>query len=217
MEQAILTDRQRAVIAAVAIEPRLSQFYLSGGTALSAYHLHHRISDDLDFFSMDKPDRTFLLTFVQHLKDSLGALEVRFEYIYDRNLYFLSFADGYELKLEFTYYPYAVIERQLQLDGILIDSLCDITANKLMAMLERFDPKDFADLFYLLQDRALNEVRLDAEVKFKIKISDMFLGSELAKVSRIEALPKMLKPLSVVQLKEFFSDQAREFRTSILE
>ena len=51
MEQTILTDIQRQVLTEVANEPFLRDFYLSGGTALSAYYLLHRISDDLDFFT----------------------------------------------------------------------------------------------------------------------------------------------------------------------
>lgn len=49
MGQDVLTPAQEKVIRLVAREPRLAELYLSGGTALAAYHLHHRISDDLDF------------------------------------------------------------------------------------------------------------------------------------------------------------------------
>ena len=31
------------------------------------------------------------------------------------------------------------------------------------ALLDRFDPKDFVDLYFLLQDRSLDEIRLDAQ------------------------------------------------------
>ena len=29
------------------------RFFLTGGTALAAFHLHHRLSDDLDLFTLD--------------------------------------------------------------------------------------------------------------------------------------------------------------------
>lgn len=215
MEQTILTDRQRAVISFVSLEPGLTRFYLSGGTALSAYHFQHRISDDLDFFTPDQTDRPFLLSFVQKLRKELGATEVRFEHLYDRNLYFLSFVNGEVLKLEFTRYPFTQLSRPLKRDGIAVDSLRDVAANKMMAMLDRFDPKDFVDLYFLLQDRSLEEVRIDAQRKFDVKIADIFLGGELAKVSRIMALPKMLKPVTIPELKHFFSDRARELMPSI--
>ena len=85
------------------------------------------------------------------------------------------------------------------------------------ALLERFDPKDFVDLFYLLQSTNLENIRKDAETKFGVKIGGIFLGGELAKVGRIEALPKMLKPLTIAELKEFFSRQIKSLSSEILE
>ena len=49
MKQEVLTVTQKKAIAFVAKEVKLSRFYLTGGTALSAYYLRHRISEDLDF------------------------------------------------------------------------------------------------------------------------------------------------------------------------
>ena len=110
-----------------------------------------------------------------------------------------------ELKIEFTKYPFKQLERADTKDGLQIDSLRDISANKLMAMLDRFDPKDFIDLYFILQSKKIAEVRTDAEEKFDYKIDSIFLGGEIAKVKRIEALPKMIKPLSVEEIKDFFT------------
>ncbi|PYS37916.1 MAG: hypothetical protein DMG14_19585 [Acidobacteria bacterium] len=44
-------SRQKTVIEFVFAQSGAAGFYLSGGTALSAYYLNHRDSDDLDFFS----------------------------------------------------------------------------------------------------------------------------------------------------------------------
>lgn len=216
MGQAILTDHQRSVIKAVAGEPGLTNYYLSGGTALSAYHFQHRISDDLDFFTASQPDKQFLLSFVHRLQSELSAGNTRFEHLYDRNLYFLPFNKDEELKLEFTKYPFVQLAAPLKMDGINVDSLRDIAANKLMAMLDRFDPKDFVDLYFLLQNRKLDDVRADAMKKFEVKIDNVFLGGELAKVSRVAAMPKMLKPLSIPELKQFFSKLAKELAPSVL-
>lgn len=60
-----------------------------------------------------------------------------------------------------------------------------------------------------------SDVRKDVEKKFGIKIDNVFLGSELAKVKRVEALPKMIKPLTIAELKQFFSDEARELAPEI--
>ena len=103
------------------------------------------------------------------------------------------------------------------MEQLKIDSLRDIGANKLMAALERFDPKDFVDLYYLLESTELENIRKDTEIKFGLKIGGIFLGGELAKVRRIEALPKMLKPLTIEELKEFFSQEIKKLSPEILK
>lgn len=215
MEQTVLTPWQKTVIAAIAAESRLADFYLSGGTALAGYHLFHRYSDDLDFFIFGEEDRLFLHEFTPRLQGILGAEKTRFERLYDRNQFFFRIGSE-EMKVEFTRYPFRQIEMPAVRDGICVDGLRDIAANKLMALLDRFDPKDFVDMYFLLQNRTLAEIRRDTETKFSITISDMFLGGELAKVQRIAALPRMIKPLIPEELKVFFTDQARSLASGIL-
>lgn len=216
MEQKILSDRQKQVLSAVSQESALGDFYLTGGTVLAVYYFQHRFSEDLDFFSFEEPDRMFLRGFTEKLKDLLAAESMRFERLYDRNQFFFYFG-GEELKVEFTKYPFSQLERPMMKDGINVDSLRDIAANKLMAMLDRFDPKDFVDLFYILQEFKLKDVRKDAEKKFGANVGDIFLGGELAKVRRIEALPKMMKSLTIEGLKAFFEKQAEELKDEVLE
>jgi len=47
----ILTDIHRRVITVFGTVPDHDAFYLTGGTALSAFFLKHRMSNDLDFFT----------------------------------------------------------------------------------------------------------------------------------------------------------------------
>ncbi len=216
MEQAILTTTQKKVIELVGREPRLASIYLTGGTALAAYYLLHRFSDDLDFFYSEQLDILFLHEFIKDIQSTIGANKVIFDHIYDRNQ-FLFITDNGELKVEFVKYSFTQIEPPIMRDGMRIDSIRDIAANKLMALIDRFEPKDFIDLFFLLQDRKLEEVRSDAEKKFDAKIGDIFLGSEFAKVRRIQILPRMIKPVTIDELKEFFGEQAKKLSPYILD
>lgn len=214
MEQAVLTSDQKKIISLVANEKQLSPFYLTGGTALAAYYFYHRFSDDLDFFIFKDPDIVFLRSFAEKIKKLIGAKDIRFSRLYDRNQFYFDTDDG-ELKIEFTKYPFNQLEEPQKKEGMRVDSLKDLSANKLMAMLDRFDPKDFVDLFFILHDRKLVEVKSDAEKKFDMKIDKIFLGSEIAKAKRIEALPKMIKPLTLDALKIFFTDQAKSLGKEI--
>ena len=42
-------------------------FYFTGGTALSVCYLHHRQSDDLDFFTSEKLDDKLILEFMDEV------------------------------------------------------------------------------------------------------------------------------------------------------
>ncbi len=217
MGQTILTKDQQMILKLLASEPSLSDFYLTGGTALSEYYLHHRDSDDLDFFSEQSAKLIRIDPFITRAAKELGATSVRHERVHDRQLFLLTLADKTELKLEFTRYPFPSLEEKNQINGIRVDSLRDITTNKLFALIERFEPKDFVDLYFLLQRTPLEQVRQDLEKKFGIKISPMVIGSEFAKVARIEALPKMHIPLTISDLKSFFVEQARLLKPNIFD
>lgn len=217
MEQALLTPEQQTALSLVGGDPDLQMFYLSGGTALSAFYLRHRLSDDLDFFTQEPVRLVEVLSAIEEIRKAIGAKGVRADHLHDRHLFFFKFA-GSELKMEFSRYPFKTLEPTVEHPdyGVHIDSVRDLAANKLAAMLDRFDPKDFADLYFLLQERTLPDMRKDAQKKFGMTIGDLFLGSELSKVRRVEALPKMLKPLSIGELKAFFTDLARSLKPSVI-
>jgi len=217
MEQKeILTFYQKKVIELIAIEPKLSVFYLSGGTALAGVYLFHRFSDDLDFFSFEPISVQFIHSIVNRMKKKLSARSMRYERIFDRSLFFLKLKDE-ELKIEFTQYPFKQLSKVKLWRGVRVDSLRDIAANKLMALLDRFDPKDFVDLFFLLQKFSLEKIKKDTEKKFGLKIDNLFLGSELAKAQRIKALPIMLRPLTIAEMQSFFIELSRKVGENLLE
>src|SRR3989344_8189249 len=55
-EVQVLTREQQIILSEVSKESYFTIFYFTGGTALSAFYLQHRYSEDLDFFSEDKFD-----------------------------------------------------------------------------------------------------------------------------------------------------------------
>lgn len=214
MEQNILTEHQQTTLQIIATEEKLHGFYLSGGTALAAFHLGHRFSDDLDLFTSETIDALFLHAFSEILKKAIGSTSVHYQHLYDRNIFTFLLPIG-ELKIEFTKYPFPQFENPVNENGIRVDSFRDIAANKLAALLDRFDPKDFVDIYFILQKTSLENVWHDAEQKFDMKIDPVFLGSELAKVRRVNGLPRMLKPLDKEELRRFFTEEAKKLSPSI--
>lgn len=49
----ILTPFQKELLKAIGDSKLADNFYLTGGTALAAFYLQHRYSEDLDFFTAD--------------------------------------------------------------------------------------------------------------------------------------------------------------------
>lgn len=220
MEQSILTPAQKKVLELLGEHATLAHhFYLSGGTALAEFYLKHRYSDDLDFFTDAKDfPQLEVEQFVRDVQTLLGAASLGYRRLYDRRIFFFSLGEE-ELKIEFTAYPFPRLENTAMHNGVCIDSLSDITAGKFMALMDRMEAKDFVDFYFLMRDWGFTIVRIQelVEKKFGMRIDPITLGSEFAKVRSLSRLPRMIQPLTIEELKKFFSDRARELKDMILE
>lgn len=130
----VLTEEQKNLLLRFRDSPLCQRFYLTGGTALAAFYLHHRLSEDLDFFSEENVSVEEVLDFVKSLP---LAREAEYERKYDRKIFLLRFSEPRVIKVEFTTYPFSRFEKGPVVDGTQVDSLKDILANKLMAMTDR--------------------------------------------------------------------------------
>ncbi len=193
-------------------------FYLSGGTALAEFYCRHRYSDDLDFFTGDQPfPQLDIEAAVAGFKAGMHAGSVVYRKLYDRRIFFLR-KGREELKLEFTYFPFTQIRPAKKRGGILVDSLEDIAANKFMALIDRIEAKDFVDLYFIISEGGLplKKIAALAAKKFSIKMDALALGSELSKVRALTVLPKMIKKISLHELKDFFSNEAKQLKRAVL-
>lgn len=216
MEPVILTPDQTTVLELFAKETSLSkQFYLSGGTALSAFYLHHRYSDDLDFFTDTPFDLSVISPFMTNVKNTLKTTSPAYEHLYDRHIFV--FGRNPILKIEFTVYPFPHLDEPVAKNGIAIDSKLDIAVNKLFALFDRNEPKDLVDLYFLLQTYSTDTLIDGVKKKFDFAISPLTLGSELLKVRHIDMFPRMITPLSKEALVAFFETKAHDVGQRILE
>lgn len=124
------------------------EFYLTGGTAASRIYLHHRYSEDLDFFANDHPD--FLLwaerVIAQLAQDSRWSCHILLKESRFVRLFLKK--EGLDLKLEFVNdVPSHVGEIKLHEKFGRVDSAENIFANKITAVIDRRAPKDYADIW----------------------------------------------------------------------
>jgi predicted nucleotidyltransferase component of viral defense system len=184
MASSILTPQQQAFLACFGKSGLTNALYFTGGTALSHFYLQHRLSEDLDFFSLEEIDIQAVTVFIASLKTDLGFESYDFQNSFNRNIFLLRFIDKSFLKVEFTYYPFLQIETPINNAGILTDSLIDIAANKLFTIAQKPRGRDYFDLFSIHQKQPLDldDLRLKAKTKFDWHIDPLQLGTQFNRV-----------------------------------
>ncbi len=129
----ILSPGQKKLLACAGADVHITKhFYLTGGTALAEFYLHHRYSEDLDFFSEREFDLRAISVFFKMVQKKAGIQRVEYQQSFNRNLFFLTLTNREVIKTEFTYFPFPRIEEKLKSGGLWIDSLLDIAVNKLL-------------------------------------------------------------------------------------
>lgn len=220
MAKEILTSLQKRFIALLAKNKNLrEQFYLTGGTALAAYYLKHRYSEDLDFFGHSNIDILALDVFLKEYKTALKIKKIDFQQSFNRNIFFLHTTKGI-LKVEFTYFPFDPVEKPMIKDGIYIDSLLDIAANKAFTISQNPRARDFIDLYLILKKyRMLSFHQLIklARSKFDWQIDPIQLGTQLLKAKELKDLPRMLQKIDHKEWRNFFLVQAKSLSKEIFK
>ena len=208
----ILTPFQKQVLKAVGKSPLANNFYLTGGTALSAFYLRHRLSEDLDFFT---PDPNALRLVQSSLKTIAKKLDASLEFRRTFNTFiecFLMAKDGEWLKMDFAQdTPYRLQPTEFnQSFGVYIDNSVDISCNKLSALFDRADAKDFVDIFFINQELMPFNKLLPYARQKHAGMDDYWLAISLQRVQHIKLLPRMIKPLTITELQTFFLNLAQE-------
>lgn len=206
----MLTEEQKAFLQQFRDSSLAESFYLTGGTALSAFYLQHRYSEDLDLFTQQEVPLEMALGFLRAIKD---VVRTEHERKYDRRLFLLHYGNGRTMKVEFTRYPFLPLAPHIVVEGVQVDSVEDILANKLIALTDRKDFKDYVDLYFLLRTSptsTCSEAIRIAQEKFGIKgLAHILKGRFLEDLPAPGALP-MLKPYTLEELRAFFRNLGRE-------
>jgi hypothetical protein len=125
------------------------KIYLTGGTALARFYFGHRLSDDLDFFTITDDLKPIATDLIARLEESGFAVEVERLELYFARFYIVE-ADC-RLKVEFAREYNLVGELTRTQQAIFTNSLADIGANKITAFEDRAEIKDIIDLYYITQ------------------------------------------------------------------
>jgi len=189
-----------------------TSFYLTGGTVLGRLLLHHRYSDDLDFFLNAAPD------FKEQLNKLIESLKITFKDIRLNNLQdsfarFYVVEDELQLKMEFVNdVKYRVGIPTRSESGFQYDTWDNILSNKLTA-LSRSASKDYSDVLFLSLTYKFNWRTIIDHAKQKdawineINISQQLMNFNLKKLEEVK-FPEDFDPKKIT--KEYFEILARE-------
>lgn len=189
--------------------------HLGGGAALAGAYLRHRLTGDVDLFAHQADE---MRTLVGVLRDVAASAGVNVTIVRDAGSLVratLKWDEG-ELELDVVHEPIPDLEPPPPpVEGIVVESLKDLRANKLTCILSRSEPRDLVDLFFL--DRAGHPPEKDLELALRkdAGIDPGVLAWLLARFP-VEPLPKMLEPLMVEQLRNFRDGLAERLRKSLL-
>lgn len=178
-----LTLAQKTVLEKLAHSKLREKFYWTGGTALTHFYLRHRLSNDIDLFS-DQPFRyEEIFPLILEIKSALAVKKVEEKRIFDRWEFLLHLKDRTELRAEFVLYEFPKLKPRKKWSGIFVDSLDDMAANKTMAMIDRTEPKDAFDIYFILKKKYFSPEQLlkNIQRKFGVKFSLSTFWSESLK------------------------------------
>ncbi|MEK7570673.1 MAG: nucleotidyl transferase AbiEii/AbiGii toxin family protein [Patescibacteria group bacterium] len=181
---------------------KLKSFYLSGGTALSL-QLGHRESEDLDFFIQN----TFNPEVLQQELLQQGKLE---QVMIDEGT-LNAFMDS--VKLQFLFYPYDLLEKSKEWNGIYLSSVIDIACTKLVTVSMRGSKKDFIDIYVILQKVSLADLFQKLHEKYKnVGYNEPHLLKSLVYFddADVQPMPKMHISLEWETVKNFIVKEVKK-------
>ncbi len=201
----ILTPLQIALLNEFFSTSAGQSFFLTGGTALAAFYLHHRLSKDIDLFTTN--DEAFALArdSMDEVAAALGCELVR--RASSRWFQQFFFAQN-DIRLQVDLVRDADIQfgERRRFGQVIVDARENIGANKITAIFGRTESKDFVDLYFLLQE-GLNFDELLKLAKEKDRgLTEFFLAGMMRQVVTVSDLPRMLKPLDLETMKKFYLD-----------
>lgn len=196
MHEKVINKKTKCLLAALAKNNAIKNFYLAGGTAL-AMQYGHRKSIDLDWFNFKTFDTA-------KLKLSLSKIDKITIDSEDKNTLDIKLSN---VKLSFLGYPYQLLFPLINWHGIKLADHRDIACMKLDAVSSRGSKKDFIDLYFILQNLNFQELFRLFNKKYKnINFNKLHILKSLVYFADAdkEPMPIMLKSINWIKIKKYF-------------
>jgi predicted nucleotidyltransferase component of viral defense system len=201
-----LTPLQQQFLAQFFASSVGQRFFLTGGTALAEYYLHHRHSEDLDLFTLSdealESGRQSMNGFAASVNATLhhGTSSPWFQE------YFLQRGDELPLKIDMVRDVNVQFGEYQKFGGVIVDSMLNIAVNKVTAIFGRTEMKDFVDLYFMLQQEGYDFEALVEMAKQKdTGLTEFYLAGMLRQIEQIQHLPALMyREVSLETLSRFY-------------
>lgn len=189
-------------------------FYLTGDTALSRAYLHHRYSDDLDFFVNDVSDfKSQVNTVIKAIADAGHPIDIS---VADDGFARIFVFDGNSsLKLDFVNdVPFRSGMPIVTPLFVRTDNLNNILSNKVTAI-GRYSTKDVADIVYICESLKFsweNIINDASEKDLWVNPINVVEVLEQFPVEKLQEINWMIEPPSL----QWFNSRINQIITDIL-
>lgn len=211
----VLTPLQRAFLSNFFARPNARAFYLTGGGALAEFYLGHRFSQDIDLFTQDRDAWQIIESDIRAAAAQIGA-EVEFRAAKEGNELhraILKVPGEPDIKIDIVRdAPPHFGEPSVQTDGIIVDALENIAVGKLLALYGRAYPRDFLDVYFLLESGQDFHQLFTLGKEKDPGLLEAPLASMLRMITKMKPIdfPDTHEPFDVEKMRQFFLKLADE-------
>jgi predicted nucleotidyltransferase component of viral defense system len=184
----------------------IQDFYLAGGTAL-ALQIGHRISTDLDWFSVTNQLQVSQRDHIQEVLKSSG----KFETVSEQDGLLVTRLNDTDTSFIYQHHP--LLEPTVEYQGIKLASPIDIGLMKLAAITSRGARRDFVDIYCMREFISLEDLFEIAPKKYTDR--PQFLAVAVRALAYFEdaeqqPMPRMLIPVTWEDVRIYCEDASRK-------
>lgn len=204
----ILTPYQVEILKLFFATEFAKTFFLTGGTALSAFYLAHRDSKDLDLFSIEPFDAQRLeLTIAEIAQKMSCEVVTKVKTTTYNEIYLENKRDNWIQRIDIVKEQPKRFGEISVVDGVRVDSLENIGSNKICAIFGRLEIKDYIDLYTIIIKTDFTFDQLFALAQQKdLGLNEFTFASTIADVEQISLWPKILTDLDKTALLAYYKN-----------
>jgi len=208
----ILTPYQVEILKLFFATDFAKSFFLTGGTALSAFYLAHRDSKDLDLFSIEPFDTQQLELTIADIAQKMNCEVVtKVKTTTYNEIYLENKRGGWTQRIDIVKEQPKRFGEIEVVEGVRVDTLENIGSNKICAIFGRLEIKDYVDLYTIVTktDFTFDQLFVLAQQK-DLGLNEFTFASTIADVEQIELWPKILIDLDKVAMFAYYKNLVTE-------